>query len=138
ATLDDLRARGVVYEHDGATWLRSSDFTDDKDRVLIKSDGEYTYLLPDIAYHRDKFGRGFDLLIDVWGADHHGYVPRMKDAMQALGHDPDELECQIIQLVNLVEHGEPVRLSKRAGDIIELRDVLDEVGADPARLTYLL
>jgi arginyl-tRNA synthetase len=137
-TLRDLRDRGVVYEDEGATWLRSSDFGDDKDRVLIKSDGELTYLLPDIAYHRDKFGRGFDLLIDVWGADHHGYAPRMRAAMQALGHDPAELEFQITQLVNLVEHGEPVRLSKRAGDIIELRDVLDEVGPDPARLTYLL
>jgi arginyl-tRNA synthetase len=137
-TLTDLRTRGVVYEADGATWLRSSDYGDDKDRVLIKSDGEFTYLLPDIAYHRDKFSRGFDLLIDVWGADHHGYVARMKAAMQALGHDPAELECQITQLVNLVEKGQPVRLSKRAGDIIELRDVLDAVGADPARLTYLL
>ena len=92
-TLADLRERGVVYDHDGAVWLRTTDFGDDKDRVLVKSDGEFTYLLPDIAYHRDKFARGFDLLIDVWGADHHGYVPRMKAAMQALGHDPDELEC---------------------------------------------
>ncbi|MCU0309652.1 MAG: arginine--tRNA ligase [Acidimicrobiales bacterium] len=137
-TLDDLRERGVVYDHDGAVWLRSTDFGDDKDRVLVKSDGEYTYLLPDIAYHRDKYARGHDLLIDVWGADHHGYVPRMKAAMQALGHDPDELECAIIQLVNLLRGGEPVRFSKRAGDIVELSDVLDEVGADSARLTYLL
>jgi arginyl-tRNA synthetase len=138
ATLRDLRARGVVYEHEGATWFRSSDFGDDKDRVLVKSDGEFTYLLPDIAYHRDKFARGFGLLIDVWGADHHGHVPRMKAAMQVLGHDPGDLECAITQLVNLVEHGQPVRLSKRAGDIIELRDVLDAVGADAARLTFLL
>jgi arginyl-tRNA synthetase len=137
-TLADLRERGVVYEKDGATWLRSTDFRDDKDRVLIKSDGEFTYLLPDIAYHRDKFSRGYDLLIDVWGADHHGYVPRMKAAMQALGHDPAELEVQIIQLVNLLKGGEPVRFSKRAGDIVELAEVLDEVGADSARLTYLL
>jgi arginyl-tRNA synthetase len=137
-TLADLRERGVVYEEDGATWLRSTDFRDDKDRVLIKSDGEFTYLLPDIAYHRDKFSRGYDLLIDVWGADHHGYVPRMKAAMQALGHDPAELEVQIIQLVNLLKGGEPVRFSKRAGDIVELAEVLDEVGADSARLTYLL
>lgn len=137
-TLADLRARGVVYDHDGAVWLRSTDHGDDKDRVLIKSDGEFTYLLPDIAYHRDKFTRGFDLLIDVWGADHHGYVPRMKAAMQSLGHDPDELECVIIQLVNLLKGGEPVRFSKRAGDIVELSEVLDEVGADSARLTYLL
>jgi arginyl-tRNA synthetase len=137
-TLADLRERGVVYDEDGAVWLRSTDYGDDKDRVLIKSDGEFTYLLPDIAYHRDKFSRGFDLLIDVWGADHHGYVPRMKAAMQSLGHDPAELECAIIQLVNLLKGGEPVRFSKRAGDIVELAEVLDEVGADSARLTYLL
>ena len=137
-TLADLGARGVVYELDGATWLRSTDFGDDKDRVLIKSDGEYTYLLPDIAYHRDKFSRSFDLVIDVWGADHHGYVARMKAAQQSLGHDPDEFEVVITQLVNLLQNGKPVRLSKRSGDIIELRDVLDEVGPDSARLTYLL
>jgi arginyl-tRNA synthetase len=137
-TLADLRERGVAYDHDGAVWLRSTDYGDDKDRVLVKSDGEFTYLLPDIAYHRDKFARGFDLLIDVWGADHHGYVPRMKAAMQALGHDPAELEVAILQLVNLLKGGEPVRFSKRAGDIVELRDLLDEVGPDAARLTYLL
>jgi len=137
-TLADLHARGAVYEADGATWLRSSAYGDDKDRVLVKRDGEYTYLLPDIAYHRDKFARGFALLIDVWGADHHGYVPRMRAAMQALGHPVEQFEVAITQLVNLVRGGEPVRLSKRAGDIIELRDVLDEVGPDAARLTYLL
>ena len=137
-TLADLRARGGVYDADGAVWLRSTDFGDDKDRVLVKSDGEFTYLLPDIAYHRDKFARGFDLLINVWGADHHGYVARMKAAMQILGHDPDELEVSIVQLVTLMKGGEPVKLSKRTGDIIELRDVFDEVGPDPARLTYLL
>jgi arginyl-tRNA synthetase len=137
-TLADLRAKGGVYEADGAVWLRSTDFGDDKDRVLVKSDGEFTYLLPDIAYHRDKFERGFDLLVNVWGADHHGYVGRMKAAMQLLGHDPDELEVSIVQLVNLMKGGEPVKLSKRTGDIIELRDVFDEVGPDPARLTYLL
>lgn len=137
-TLADLREREVVYEANGAVWLRSTAFGDDKDRVLVKTNGEPTYLLPDIAYHRDKFARGFDLLIDVWGADHHGYVARMKAAIQALGHDPDELELVITQLVNLVKGGEPVRLSKRTGDIIELREVLDEVGPDPARLTYLL
>jgi arginyl-tRNA synthetase len=137
-TLADLRERGVVYDRDGAVWLRSTDHGDDKDRVLVKSDGEFTYLLPDIAYHRDKYGRGYDLLIDVWGADHHGYIPRMKAAMQALGHDPAELEVPIIQLVNLLSGGAPVRFSKRAGDIVELRDVLDEVGPDAARLTYLL
>jgi len=137
-TLADLEAHGVVYESDGATWLRTTDYGDDKDRVVVKSDGEYTYLLPDIAYHRDKFARSFDLVIDVWGADHHGYVERVKAALQALGHSPDEFEVVITQLVHLLQAGEPVKLSKRKGDIIELRDVLDEVGPDAARLTYLL
>jgi arginyl-tRNA synthetase len=137
-TLSDLEEHGVIYEADGATWLRSTDYGDDKDRVLVKSDGEYTYLLPDIAYHRDKFARGFELLIDVWGADHHGYVPRVRAAMQALGHDPSQFEVAITQMVNLVEGGVEVRLSRRAGNIIELRDVLDAVGPDAARLTYLL
>jgi arginyl-tRNA synthetase len=137
-TLSDLEAHGVVYEADGATWLRTTDYGDDKDRVVVKSDGEYTYLLPDIAYHRDKFARGFGLAVDVWGADHHGYVARLKAALQALGRSPDDFEVVITQLVNLLAGGEPVRLSKRRGDIIELRDVLDEVGPDAARLTYLL
>ena len=137
-TLADLRAHDVAYDDDGATWLRSTNFGDDKDRVLVKTDGELTYLTPDIAYHRDKFARGFDLLIDVWGADHHGYVPRMRAALQALGHDPAAFEVPIVQLVNLVRAGEPVRLSKRAGDIVLLADLLDEVGPDVARLTYLL
>jgi arginyl-tRNA synthetase len=138
ATLADLRARDMAFDEDGAVWLRSTAFGDDKDRVLVKSDGEFTYLLPDIAYHRDKFERGFDLLIDVWGADHHGYVPRMKAAVQALGHDPDELEVELTQLVKLQRSGNEVRLSKRTGDIIELREVVDEVGPDAARLTFLL
>jgi arginyl-tRNA synthetase len=138
ATLDDLRDRGEAYDADGAIWLRTTDFGDDKDRVLVKSDGEPTYLLPDIAYHRDKFARGHDLLIDVWGADHHGYVGRLKVGIQALGHDPDELEIILGQLVLLVRHGEPVRLSKRAGDLVLLDDLLDAVGPDVARLTFLL
>lgn len=136
--LRDLRDRGHAFDADGATWLRSTDFGDDKDRPLIKSDGDATYLLPDIAYHRDKFARGFDLLIDVWGADHHGYVPRMRAAIEALGHDPASFEVPIVQIVRLEKDGAEVRLSKRAGNIIELRDLIDEVGADVARLTYLL
>lgn len=136
-TLAALVDRGVAYEADGATWLRSTDHGDDKDRVLVKSDGEYTYLLPDIAYHRDKFTRA-DRLINVWGADHHGYIVRMKAAMASLGHDPDKVEIEITQLVDLLKDGEPVKLSKRAGNVVELRDVIDEVGADAARLTYLL
>ena len=138
AALAELRDRDRVYDHDGATWLRSTDFGDDKDRPLVKTDGDPTYLLPDIAYHRDKFARGFELLIDVWGADHHSYVTRMKAAIQALGHDPAEFEVPLVQIVRLEREGKEVKLSKRAGDIIELRDLIDEVGADVARLTYLL
>lgn len=137
-TLADLRDHGVVEDNDGAVWLRSTDFGDDKDRVLVKSDGSYTYLLPDIAYHRDKYRRGFDLLINVWGADHHGYITRMKAAMSALGHRPDQLEVEITQMVRLMREGDEVKLSKRTGDIIELRDIIDEVGADATRFTYLL
>jgi len=136
-TLATLLDKGVAFEQDGATWLRSTDYGDDKDRVLVKSDGEYTYLLPDIAYHRDKFSRA-DRLINVWGADHHGYVVRMKAAMAALGHDPDKLEVEIVQMVDLLKDGEPMKLSKRAGTVVDLRDIVDEVGTDAARLTYLL
>ena len=139
-TLAALDAAGASHESDGALWLRSSDHGDDKDRVLVKSDGEYTYLLPDIAYHRDKLDRAGQegLLINVWGADHHGYVARMKAAMAALGCDPASLEVVVTQLVRLERDGEEVRLSKRTGDLIELRDVIDEVGADATRFTYLL
>jgi len=137
ATLRDLRLAEAVYEEDGAVWLRSRDHGDDKDRVLVKSDGEFTYLLPDVAYHRDKFSRT-DSLVNVWGADHHGYVARMHAAMRALGHDPLELGIVITQMVNLQRGGEEVRLSKRTGDIVELAEVVTEVGADAARFTYLL
>jgi arginyl-tRNA synthetase len=136
-TLDDLRAHDAVFQADGATWLRSTDQGDDKDRVLIKTDGDFTYLTPDIAYHRDKFGRA-DRLFNVWGADHHGYVPRMKAAMFLLGHDPDELHIAITQMVDLVRGGEEVKMSGRAGDIIELDDIIAEVGPDAARFTYLM
>ena len=137
ATMADLRTADAVYEQDGATWLRSTDHGDDKDRVLVKGDGEYTYLLPDAAYHRDKFSRA-DRLVNVWGADHHGYVARMHAAMHALGHDASELEVAITQMVNLQRGGQEVRLSKRTGDIVELSEVVAEVGADAARFTYLL
>jgi len=142
-TLADLRERQFVIEPtdpggDGAVWLRSTDFGDDKDRVLVKADGEFTYLLPDIAYHRNKFARDFSLLINVWGADHHGYVARMKAAVQSLGHDPDDLEVVITQLVRLERNGEEVRISKRSGNLITLEDLINEVGADAVRLTYLL
>ncbi len=137
ASLETLRSRDMVYDEGGATWLRSSDLGDDKDRVLVKTDGEYTYLTPDIAYHANKFARS-DELVNVWGADHHGYVARMKAAMAALGNDPDMLDVQITQMVRLMRDGEEVKLSKRSGDIVELRDVVEEVGADAARFTYLL
>lgn len=137
AALDDLRARDAVFELDGAVWLRTTDHGDDKDRVLIKGDGDYTYLTPDIAYHRDKFERS-DLLFNVWGADHHGYVARMKAAMQLLGHDPDELEIAITQMVDFMRDGEPVKMSGRSGDQIDLDDIIAEVGPDAARFTYLM
>lgn len=137
-TLADLATAGKTFEADGATWFRSTDFGDDKDRVLIKTNGDMTYLTPDIAYHRDKLRRGWDRLVDVWGADHHGYIVRMKGAIQALGYGPDVLDVRVTQLVKLLRNGEEVRLSKRAGDVVEMADVISEVGADAARITYLL
>jgi arginyl-tRNA synthetase len=136
--LDDLRARGVLYEQNGATWLRSSDLGDQRDRVLVKSDGTSTYLLPDIAYHRSKYERGWEHLIDIWGADHHGQVKSLQVAIEALGYPAGEPEVLLGQLVKLERGGELVRLSKRAGNIITLADILDEVDPDVARLTFLL
>ena len=138
AVLDELRRRGVVYEADGATWLRSTDFGDQRDRVLVKSDGDGTYLLADIAYHRDKFERGWQHLIDIWGADHHGQVKSLQSGMEALGYPAGEPEVLLGQLVKLERGGELVRLSRRAGNIITLADILDEVDPDVARLTFLL
>ncbi|MEZ5377453.1 MAG: arginine--tRNA ligase [Acidimicrobiales bacterium] len=137
ATLDELREGGHVYDDEDAVWLRTTDFGDDKDRVLVKADGEPTYFLPDIAYHRDKFGRGA-LLVDILGADHHGYVARMKAALLALGHSSDEYEAIIGQNVTLIRDGAEVRLSKRAGTMVLLADLVDEVGPDVARFAYLL
>jgi arginyl-tRNA synthetase len=134
--IEVLRELGHVYEQDGATWLRTTDFGDDKDRVLVKSDGELTYMAPDIAYFMDKIRRGFERLIYLWGADHHGYVPRMVAAIRALGEDPEHAEFIIGQLVNLLRGGEPVRMSRRRGDFVTFEELLDEVGRDAAR--YLL
>ncbi|MDY0341253.1 MAG: arginine--tRNA ligase, partial [Coriobacteriia bacterium] len=131
-----LREAGYLYDLDGALWFRSTDFGDDKDRVLKKADGSYTYFAADIAYHADKFDRGFDLVIDIWGADHHGYVKRMEAAVAALGH-PGKLEVIIGQLVNLFSNGEVVRMSKRTGEMVTFEDLLDEVGVDAARYFYL-
>jgi arginyl-tRNA synthetase len=137
ATLDDLKQRGLAYEHEGALWFKSTDMGDDKDRVLVKSSGELTYLASDVAYHDDKYRRGFDLVVDVWGADHHGYVPRMKAAVQALGREADDLEVILVQLVNLLRAGEQVAMSTRAGQFETLADVVSEVGADSARFIFL-
>lgn len=133
-----LRATGYIYEQDGATWLRSTDFGDDKDRVLIKQDGSYTYLTPDIAYHKDKLDRGFEKLINIWGADHHGYIPRMRAAIQALGYDRDALEVEIIQLVHLYKNGEKMKMSKRTGKAVTMRDLVDEVGLDATRYFFAM
>jgi arginyl-tRNA synthetase len=138
AALADLRTSGFVYEKDGAVWLRTTDLGLAKDEVLVKTGGEPTYLLGDLAYHRDKFSRGFTRLIDVWGADHHGHVARLKAGVQALGHDPDELEIVLGQLVTVERMGEVVRMGKRSGEFVELAEVVDEVGPDVARLTFLL
>ncbi|MGD2154921.1 MAG: arginine--tRNA ligase [Gemmatimonadales bacterium] len=137
ATLGEFEGRGLLYEREGARWLRTSSFGDDKDRVLVKSDGSFTYFLPDIAYHRDKALRGFDKAIDVWGADHHGYVPRMKAAMEALGLGADFFEAVIVQLVRVERGGEEVKFSKRAGEFVTLRDLIDEVGTDVTRYFFL-
>jgi arginyl-tRNA synthetase len=137
--IDTLRAAGCVYEQDGATWFASTRFAeygDDKDRVLRKSDGELTYFASDIAYHADKFGRGFDRVINIWGADHHGYVARMKAACAALGY-PGQVDMVIGQLVTLLRNGEIVRMSKRTGEMVTFEELLDEVGADAARYFFL-
>ncbi|MEX0907924.1 MAG: arginine--tRNA ligase [Gemmatimonadota bacterium] len=136
-TLDELRRRDLAFESDGAVWLRTSAWGDDKDRVLVKSDGSFTYFLPDLAYHMDKARRGFDHVIDVWGADHHGYVPRMQAALRALGM-PDFLDVEIVQMVRLMRGGTEVKLSKRAGDIITLSDLISETGPDVARYFFLM
>lgn len=137
ATLAELTARGATYEADGATWLRSTDYDDDKDRVLVRSDGEFTYVLPDIAYHRDKFERGFDLLIDVWGSDHHGYIKRLQAGLAALGYDPARIEIVLGQMVKLLRDGVEAKISKRAGELVLLDDLVGLVGVDAARMTFL-
>ena len=137
-TLKVLEEKGETYEEDGATWFRSTTYGDDKDRVLIKNDGSYTYLTPDIAYHQDKMKRGFDKLINIWGADHHGYIPRMKAAIQALGYAPEQLEVQIIQMVSLFQGGEKVKMSKRTGKAVTLRDLMEEVGIDATRYFFAM
>ncbi|WP_347862168.1 arginine--tRNA ligase [Salimicrobium sp. PL1-032A] len=133
-----LEDKGLVYDQDDAKWFRTTEYGDDKDRVLIKNDGNYTYLAPDIAYHKNKLDRNFDTLINIWGADHHGYIPRMKAAIQALGYEEDTLEVEIIQMVNLFENGEKVKMSKRTGKAVTLRELMDEVGVDAMRYFFAM
>ncbi|MFA5361808.1 MAG: arginine--tRNA ligase [Candidatus Omnitrophota bacterium] len=127
-----------LYKEEGATWFRSTPLGDDKDRVVIKSDGSYTYLAPDIAYHYDKYKRGFNWLINLWGPDHHGYINRLKASVKALGHEPDSLSVIIVQLASIFRDGKPVEMSTRRGQYISLREVLDEVGVDAARFFFLM
>lgn len=131
--LETMTANGYIFEAEDATWLRTTDFGDDKDRVLIKKDGTYTYFLPDIAYHYDKIQRGNDVLINLFGADHHGYIPRLKASLDTLGVPSDRLEVQVMQMVRLLQDGQEVKMSKRTGNAITLRDIMDEVGVDAAR-----
>ena len=136
--IQDLKNRDIIYEHDGAKWFRTKDFGDEKDRVVVRANGLTTYFASDIAYHKDKFERKFDHIIDIWGADHHGYVPRVSASIRALGYDGDRFQVLLIQLVNLLRGGNPVAMSTRAGEFVTLREVIDEVGRDAARFLFLL
>ena len=135
-SLKILDEKGLVYKKDNATWLKTTVYGDDKDRVLIKTDGSYTYLVPDIAYHLDKFERGFDYLVDVFGADHHSYVSRLKASIEALGYDKDKLEVRLLQMVRLLRDGEIVKMSKRTGGNITISELVGEIGKDAARYFF--
>ena len=135
--LAESRERGIIYEKDGALWFRTSDLGDEKDRVVVRQNGQTTYFASDIAYHSDKYRRGFQRVIDVWGADHHGYIPRMQAAIEACGQTRNQFQVILVQLVNLLRGGQPVAMSTRAGEFVTLRDVIDEVGKDAARFIFL-
>lgn len=135
-SLKILEEKGLVYKKDDATWLKTTVYGDDKDRVLIKTDGSYTYLVPDIAYHLDKFDRGFDYLVDVFGADHHSYVSRLKASIEALGYNKDKLEIRLLQMVRLLRDGEIVKMSKRTGGNITISELVEEIGKDAARYFF--
>jgi arginyl-tRNA synthetase len=137
-TLDAMKVKGLTFEDDGALWFKSTSYGDEKDRVLRKSDGALTYFAPDIAYHKNKLERGFEKIIDIWGADHHGYVPRMSAAMKALGAKDDCFHALLIQLVSLVRAGEPFQMSTRSGEFVTLKEVVDEVGKDAARFFFMM
>jgi len=132
-----LKETGLAYEKDGALWFASSRFKDEKDRVLVRANGATTYFASDLAYHKNKFERGFHILIDLWGADHHGYVPRLKAGIQALGYDMEKLKILLVQLVHLKRGGKPLAMSTRAGEFVTLKEVLEEVGKDAARFIFL-
>ncbi len=132
-----LKELGFIYEKDGALWFHSTAFGDDKDRVIVKSDGTYTYFASDIAYHKNKIERGFDELINIWGADHHGYIQRVKAAVQALGMSDSQIKILLVQMVNLLREGKPVQMSKRAGTFVTLRELIDEIGADTTKFIFL-
>ena len=136
-SVEELKERGYAYVQDGALWLKSTVFGDDKDRVIKKGDGSWTYLASDIAYHRNKLARGFTQLVNIWGADHHGYIPRVQAVIQAFGHPQDSLHVLLVQLVSILRNGQPVPMSKRAGNFVTLRDVVQDVGADAARYIFL-
>jgi arginyl-tRNA synthetase len=136
--LSSLQKQGFIYSDGETLWFKTTDFGDEKDRVVIRKNGDPTYFAADIAYHQNKFTRGFDMLIDIWGADHHGYMPRLWAAIQALGHDKNNLKIILVQLVNLLRAGEPVAMSTRSGEFVTLREVLDEVGKDAARYNFLM
>jgi arginyl-tRNA synthetase len=138
STLEELENKGYIYEKEGALWLKSTLFGDEKDEVVVRSNGTPTYFAADIAYHRNKFDRGFNQVVNIWGADHHGHVARMKGAMSALGYEPDNLKIILMQLVRLIQNGEVVRMSKRSGQYITLRELMDEVGKDAARFFFIL
>ncbi len=135
--IEALKQAGYTYEEDGALWFRTTEFGDDKDRVLVRSNGVTTYFASDVAYHREKYARGFDTVIDVWGADHHGYVARMKAVLAALGRNPEDLQIILVQLVSLLRGGEQVAMSTRAGKFVTLKEVVDEVGRDACRFFFL-
>ena len=135
--INDFRKQNIIFEDDGALWFRTKDFGDEKNRVVVRSNGLTTYFASDIAYHQDKFDRGFERVIDVWGADHHGYIPRVSAAIEASGHTRDKFNVILIQLVNLLREGEPVSMSTRSGEFVTLRDVISEVGSDAARFIFL-
>ncbi len=135
--LNDFRKQNIIYEKDGAHWFKTKEFGDEKDRVVVRNNGQTTYFASDIAYHKDKFDRGFERVIDIWGADHHGYIPRIKASIKAAGYSKDRFDVILVQLVNLLRGGEPVAMSTRAGEFITLADVISEVGSDAAKFIFL-